>query len=92
MVRGLPASQALLYLKHTNKQAALPLYKAIKSALAGAKVKGEPVEAMRLKAVMVDGGPIIKRYQAVSRGSAHNIHKRTSHIKVVLERQNGPKS
>lgn len=92
MVRGLSATRALEYLKHTDKAAALPLSKAVRSALAGAKQKGENVEGLLLKTIMVDSGPIIKRFRAVSRGSAHNIQKKTSHIKVILERKDGPKS
>jgi ribosomal protein L22 len=38
-------------------------------------------------------GPTYKRFQPVSRGMAHSIMKRTSHIRVELkEVNNGPKS
>jgi len=38
-------------------------------------------------------GPTYKRFQAVSRGMAHSIMKRTSHIRVELkEVSRGPKS
>ena len=32
-----------------------------------------------------DGGPILKRFQPVSKGRAHEIKKRTSHITVILD-------
>lgn len=92
MVRGMDVKKALDYLKHTDKRAAEALYKAVKSALAGVKAKGEQVEGVLLKGILIDGGPIIKRFRAVARGGAHNIQKRTSHIKVILERKDGTKS
>lgn len=91
-VRGMKAVTALDYLKHMDVRAASPLYRAVKSALASVKARGDETKEFILKTIMVDGGPTIKRFRAVSRGSAHSIAKRTSHIKVILERTNGTKS
>lgn len=89
----LDPSEALVHLKFTTKNAADPLSKVIKSALANAKTNfGAKPENLRFKEIQVMEGPTYKRWRAVSRGMAHSIMKRTSHIKVVLEEKNGPKS
>lgn len=93
-VRSLSPEQALLHLKFTGKAAALPLYKAIKQAVANAKDQsGLPVSKLTFKTIDIMEGPTYKRFQAVSRGMAHSIMKRTSHIHVELkEVSHGPKS
>ena len=40
---------------------------------------------LRIKTIETGKGPSFKRWNPVSRGMAHSIKKRTSHIKVVLE-------
>lgn len=85
-IRGLNPQKALEYLKFVNKRAAGPLSKVIKSAIANAKNNfGLKPEDLRFKEIQVGEGPTLKRWRAVSRGRAHQIMKRTSHIKVILE-------
>ena len=36
-----------------------------------------------------DGGPVLKRFQPVSKGRAHSIKKRTSHITIILDTVKG---
>lgn len=93
-VRKLSPEQALLHLKFTSKAAADPLYKAIKQAVANAKDQaGLEVTKLAFKTLDVMEGPTYKRFQAVSRGMAHSIMKRTSHIRVELQEvTRGPKS
>lgn len=93
-VRSLSPEQALLHLKFTSKSAATPLYKAIKQAVSNAKdQKGLSIDKLSFKNIDVQEGPTYKRFQAVSRGMAHSIMKRTSHILVELkEVSHGPKS
>lgn len=92
-VRGLPADRALEYLKFLGKRAALPVAKTIRQAAASAKDQsGIDAENLLVKIIDIGEGPTLKRFRAVSRGTAHNIMKRSSHIRVVLERKNGPKS
>lgn len=93
-VRALSPEQALLHLKFTGKSAADPMYKAIKQAVSNAKDQlGLSVEKLAFKTIDVMDGPTYKRFQAVSRGMAHSIMKRTSHIRVELkEVSRGPKS
>lgn len=92
-VRPLGPTKALEYLKFVNKDAALPLSKAIKAAVSNAKTNfGIKPESLVFAELDIQTGFTIKRFRAVSRGSAHHIMKRTSHIRVVLKEKNGTKS
>lgn len=92
-VRGLRADQALDYLRFLGKRAALPVEKVIRAAVASAKLtKGLEAKNLSVKIIDVGEGPTFKRWRAVSRGSAHSIMKRSSHINVVLEDLHGSKS
>ncbi|MDP3888491.1 MAG: 50S ribosomal protein L22 [bacterium] len=85
-LRGLSAQKALVLLNQMDKRAADPLAKTIKSALSNAVNNFKAsAEELKIKTIDIGGGPIYKRSQPVSRGRAHEIKKRTSHIKVVLE-------
>lgn len=92
-VRPLELPEALLQLKFMDKRAANPLLKVLKQAIANAKnVKGLKAEDLKFKTIDIGEGPTYKRWRAVSRGSAHSIFKRSSHIKIELEEKNGSKS
>lgn len=85
-VRGLPVQQAIDLLTFARKSAALDLSKLIRSAVANADHKGGiDVDNLVVKTVLVDQGPIIRRFLARARGSASRINKKTTHITVVLE-------
>ena len=61
---------------------------AIRSALANLfdQNQGERIDdsALIVKTIMVDEAPVLKRFQPVSRGRAHPILKRSSHLTVVV--------
>ncbi|MFA7654212.1 MAG: 50S ribosomal protein L22 [Candidatus Magasanikbacteria bacterium] len=86
LIRGRKALKAVDTLSLLNKGAARPVLKLLKSALANAKhnFKLEP-EQLRIKAVSVDGGPVLKRWMPRAQGRATPIRERTSHINLVLE-------
>ena len=46
---------------------------------------GELFEVLYVAEAYADPGPTLKRYQPVSKGRAHHILKRTSHITVILD-------
>lgn len=93
-VRELPVERALASLRFMSKRAAQPLFKTLTSAVANAKThKGLSVDNLAIKTIDIGEGPTYKRWRAVSRGSAHSIMKRTSHINIELEEKpHGSKS
>ena len=85
-IKKLPPQKAIEILDFTLKKASLPLKKVIQSAIANATNNfGLDQSSLTLKSILVGKGPVAKRNQPVSRGRAHSILKRTSHIKVILE-------
>jgi len=85
MIRGQQVPAAMAMLKHTPRQAARVVEKVLRSAVANAEQKelGDS-ESMVVSKAFVDGGPIYRRARARSMGRANAIHKRTSHITVVV--------
>jgi large subunit ribosomal protein L22 len=86
LIRGQQVPQALSVLKYTPRAAAKVVAKVLRSAVANAEQKelGE-TDAMRVSRAFVDCGPTYKRFRARSMGRANSIHKRTSHITVIVE-------
>jgi len=85
-VRGKSVSQALSILGFTRKKAALPVQKLLKSAVANAAENDgiSDVDTLVIDRIMVDEGPMLKRFMPRARGRATPIRKRTSHIRIVL--------
>ncbi len=86
LIRGQQVPHALATLKYTPRAAAKVVEKVLRSAVANAEQKelGD-ADAMRISKAYVDGGPTYKRFRARSMGRANAIHKRTSHITIVVE-------
>lgn len=85
-LKQLSASRALKILGQAQKRAASPLRSALKSAIANAIANlGLQEEDLKIKNIQIGTGPTYKRFRAISKGQAHSIVKRTSHITVVLE-------
>lgn len=85
MVRQMDARKAMDTLKFTNKKGADILYKVVASAVANAKNNfKQKEEHLLVEEIIVTKGPTLKRHVPVSRGRAHPILKRTSHITVKL--------
>jgi large subunit ribosomal protein L22 len=85
LIRGQQVPHALSVLKYTPRAAAKVVEKILRSAVANAEQKemGES-DVMWVSRAYVDGGPVFKRFRARSMGRANSIHKRTSHITVVI--------
>lgn len=86
MVRNTPVDMALEQLKFSSKNAALPLSKLINSAVANAIHNFNlDKDSLFIKTLTVDGGPVLDRFRPRAYGSPSSIHKRTSHINIILE-------
>jgi large subunit ribosomal protein L22 len=87
LIRGKSAGEALNILKFTRRAAAKPVAKLIASAVANATdlSKGQvDVDTLVVKSISVDQGPTAKRFMPRAMGRATPIHKKTSHVHVVL--------
>lgn len=86
LIRGREVKAAELELRHLSKRSALPLLKLIKSAVANAKHDFDLVaDSLRIKSIVVDQGPVLKRYRPRAFGRAALIRKKTSHLLLILE-------
>lgn len=86
LIRNKPANIAMAILKHTSKSACEPLQKLLKSAMANAENNHNmDVNDLYVAECFVTPGPTLKRIRPVSKGRAHRILKRTSHITIVLK-------
>jgi len=85
MIKKLKPADAVERLPFTNKRAADPLLKVVKSAIANAKQKNVNPEDLIFSEIQIGEGPRLKRYRAGSRGRAKPYKRRMSHIRVVLK-------
>ncbi len=83
-IRGKNGVKAATMLATYPKRAAKPLIDVLTSALANAKVKQANTDELKIAFIDVTGGPALKRWHAVSKGSAHAFKKRMTHIRIVL--------
>ncbi|CAM5778894.1 MULTISPECIES: 50S ribosomal protein L22 [Brevibacillus] len=85
LIRGKQVGEALAILKHTPKAASPVVEKLLKSAIANAEHNYEmDPNGLVVGKIFVDQGPTLKRFRPRAMGRASRIHKRTSHITVVL--------
>jgi large subunit ribosomal protein L22 len=92
MIRGKDVDTALNILKLLPKKSARLIVKLVESAAANAedKAKGKAdVDALVVKSIQVDNGPIVKRWMPRAMGRANRVQRRTSHITVVLADEAG---
>ena len=78
------AARALKILRFTPNKPAGAILNVLKSAAANATQMAVNVDAMFVKEILVTSGPTWKRFMPRSQGRATKIHKRTSHITVIL--------
>jgi large subunit ribosomal protein L22 len=87
LVRGKKVEDAVGFLDLHPKKAAALISKAIKSAAANAEDQSGgdvSVEDLRIASILVDNGPIAKRWMPRSMGRANRIQHRTTHLTVVV--------
>ena len=88
LIRGKNVEEAKKSMMFLKKGSAEPVLKLLNSALSNAKnnsgAKEEELGDFYIKEIIVNEGPKLKRWRPVSRGSAHEIQKKTSHVLLVL--------
>lgn len=86
LIKGKSLDEAYAILRYTPKAASPVLEKLLKSAEANA-VNNNSLsrDALVVADCFANPGPVIKRIIPKARGSAARIHKRTSHVTVVLK-------
>ncbi|QHG92443.1 50S ribosomal protein L22 [Coxiella endosymbiont of Amblyomma sculptum] len=85
-IRGFSAEKAIRLLQFSNKKAASVVRKVLNSAIANAEHNQGVVDAgeLSISTLMVDEGPVAKRFRARARGRTNQISKRTCHITVRI--------
>jgi large subunit ribosomal protein L22 len=90
LIRGLEVGEAIELLAFTRKKSAPLIRKLVESAVANAEHMANrdnldlDVDSLFVKQILVDQGPNLRRFRPRARGMANRIHKKTSHITVVV--------
>ena len=93
LIRGEKVEKAQIILDYTRKKAAIAVLRLLNQAVSNAKDKNLKIEDKNLyiSKILVDEGPRIKRTFPRARGRADVIHKKTSHLTIVLDEIKGEK-
>ncbi len=87
-VRGLPVNKALTILRFLPSPAAADIAKVIRSAAANAENNfNMNPDSLKIVGITADEGMKLRRFRASARGRAGVIHKRHSHITVVIDEE-----
>ena len=86
LIKKLSVFEAEAQLRFHSRRAAEPVLKLLKSGIAGAvnNFSLSP-ENLYISNIFVDEGPMLKRFRPRAFGRAGAIHKKTSHITLILE-------
>lgn len=86
LVRGMSVEQAVDQLTVLPKRAALPVLKLLNSAVANAEHNFQlEKKNLRIKSIVANEGPKLKRFRPRAFGRAAEILKRMTHVTIVLE-------
>jgi large subunit ribosomal protein L22 len=94
-IRGRNVNDALGLLRFSKKHAAKQIEKTLNSAVANAEHAARQnnesldVDTLYVKHAIVNEGPKIKRFMPAAQGRATPIHKRTSHVHIVVGAKEG---
>jgi large subunit ribosomal protein L22 len=85
IIRNMKAQEALSTLRFMPKKGADIMYKVLASAVANATHNdSQEVANLMISHVAVSQGLVYRRINPISRGRAHRILKRTSHVDLSL--------
>jgi len=86
LVRGLKIDRAESILANVPNRAALPLIKALKSAMANAENNYQlHKQSLRISQLTIDQSMSLPRFRPRAQGRAFKIQKKFSHINILLE-------
>ena len=94
-IRGLGVNDALALLQYSKKHAAKQIAKVLKSAVANAEQAARStnasldVDELYIKLAIVNEGPKLKRWMPAAMGRATPVHKRTSHVEIIVAEKEG---
>jgi large subunit ribosomal protein L22 len=94
-IRGRRVNEALALLQFSKKHAAKEIAKVLNSAVANAEYEARranaslDVDALVVAKAVVNEGPKLKRFTPAAMGRATPVHKRTSHIEIIVTEQAG---
>jgi large subunit ribosomal protein L22 len=85
LIRNLPVAEAELRLTFLKKDAAKPVLKLLRSAMANAEHNFKlDRSTLVVKAITADAGVTLKRFRPRAMGRAAPIRKRTTHVNLTL--------
>jgi len=84
IISKMPVGEAEAQLLFRKERSAKPILKLLRSAVANAKNKGIPTENLYIKTIFANEGPVIKRWLPRARGMATPLHKKFSHVTMLL--------
>lgn len=94
-IRGQRVNDALALLKFSKKHAAVQIAKTLESAVANAEQAARAanasldVDTLFVKKAIINEGPKLKRWTPAAMGRATPVHKRTSHVEIVVAEKEG---
>lgn len=90
LIRGKQVDEAMNILRFTPRVSAEVITKVLKSAVANAENNFElSRNGLIVSEAFVDQGPTMKRFHPRAQGRMAMIHKKTSHITIVVKEKEG---
>jgi len=83
-IRNRSLTHAFAFLSTQKKVCCTPLRKLLESAAANAEAQRLDMDVLKISRIVVDKGPIVKRFMPRAQGRATKIRKQTAHIRVEL--------
>lgn len=83
-IRNTKLTHALAFLSTQKKACCVPLKKLLEAAAANADSRKLDVDDLSISRIVVDKGPLRKRFMPRAQGRATKIRKQSAHIEVFL--------
>ena len=84
-IRGLQVEKALNLLAFSPKKGAVIIKKVLESAIANAEHNnGADIDELKVTRIMVEKGPVLKRFHARAKGRGNRVLKHTCHVFLTV--------